>query len=427
MAVYYFTGNGRESRLSDYLISGLTTEIANLSGNETTVVSRRGLDRVMSEQSLMVSDLVSGETQVNIGELLGADVILIGYIVPLDSFNKINIQIVEVETGLFWEGFFLNYRLEDGFSRDEVDRSVQADNGTAEITGITTVRTIYENFDGSFASLSPAHYEEYWGERVQYASAQTGKSGDGFGYLQFEAGFDSLDILNDWEDSDLNFYYMFSCDWDTANQDGVCFRAFPESFSRITVLVQQTDPDGEILVLAAQISLNPGEWTEMQIPFASFINLSEGGGFNFSKPYSIGFAIPFLDNYTDGWFRGGTSLKGRLRIDDLGLFRLNEPDADGLIEAFEDEVTRAPAILTTGGAFYYTDYSESEDGINRLNEAVESVSLRTDKETMAEAPLTAENTRVQLVFSLPGSAIQKALLKDGILNFFIDIDQMMLQ
>ncbi|RKX90509.1 MAG: hypothetical protein DRZ90_16280, partial [Spirochaetes bacterium] len=58
MAVYYFTVDGRESNISDYLITGLTTEIANLSGNETTVVSRQGLDRVMSEQSLMVSDLV---------------------------------------------------------------------------------------------------------------------------------------------------------------------------------------------------------------------------------------------------------------------------------------------------------------------------------------------------------------------------------
>ena len=118
LAVYYFTVDGRESNISDYLITGLTTEIANLAGDGITMVSRQGLDRVMSEYSFMVSDLVSEETQVDIGELLGADVILIGFINPLADYDKINIQLIDVETGAVLGGFFLDYTLESGFDRD---------------------------------------------------------------------------------------------------------------------------------------------------------------------------------------------------------------------------------------------------------------------------------------------------------------------
>jgi len=373
MAVYYFTVDGRESSISDYLITGLTTEIANLSGNETTVVSRQGLDRVMSEQSLMVSDLVSEETQVDIGELLGADVILIGYIVPLRDYDKINIQIIEVESGAVLGGFFLNYRLEDSFTRDTVNTTIQAGSGAVQIKGTTTVKTIFENFDSSVVSLSSSHYEEYWGDRILYASGKTGTSDEGYGYLQFKAEFDSADILKDWDDSDLNFYYSFRTDWKTRDEDGVCFSLFPEGFSQISAFIQQTDSRGEQLTRMASFSVNTDEWTDMQIPFSSFMDTSDGADFDFSRPMSIGFAIPYLDNFTAGHFQSGTFMESRLRVDNLGLFKLNKPDPPGLIEAYEDEVNRAPAVFRLGGSYFYVDYSESDAGIKKRNEGIESM------------------------------------------------------
>ena len=377
MAVYYFTVDGRESNISDYLITGLTTEIANLAGDEITIVSRQGLDRVMSEQSLMVSDLVSEETQVDVGELLGADVILIGYIIPLEDFDKVNIQIVEVESGAVLGGFFLDYELEEGFARDSASETILVHGGAVEIAGVTTVRTIYENYDGSIVSLSPSHYEEFWGERIIFASGKTGTADEGYGYLQFEAEFDSVDILNDWNDSDLNFYLIYNTDWDAGGQDGVTFSIYPEGFSQLSVFVQQTRADGEQITRMAPMTLNPDEWTRLQIPFNSFMDVSGLGEPDYSKPISIGFAVPYLDNFHAGHFRNDVFLESRLRVDDLGLFKLNEPDPEGLIEAYEDEVARAPGLFRIGGSHIYTDYSESDTGVLKKNEGVESTVLRT--------------------------------------------------
>lgn len=376
MAVYYFTVDGRKSNISDYLITGLTTEIANLAGDGITMVSRQGLDRVMSEQSLMVSDLVSEETQVDIGELLGADVILIGYIIPLEDFDKVNIQIIEVETGTVLGGFFLDYELEAGFTRDSANKTITVQGAAVEIAGVTTVRTIYENFDAAVLSLSPSHYEEYWGERIIYASAGTGTADEGYGYLKFEAEFDSVDILNDWNDSDLNFYLIYKTEWDAEDMDGVTFSIYPEGFTQLSAFVQQTRADGEQITRMAPMTLNPDEWTNLQIPFDSFMDISSLGDLDFNKPITIGFAVPFLDNFHAGHFRNDVFLDSRLRVDELGLFKLNEPDPEGLIEAFEDEVTRAPGIFRIGGSYLYTDYSESDAGVLKINEGVGSEVLR---------------------------------------------------
>ncbi len=526
MAVYYFTVDGRESNISDYLITGLTTEIANLSDNNTTVVSRQGLDRVMSEQSLMVSDLVSEETQVDIGELLGADVILIGYIVPLGDFDKINIQIIEVESGTVLGGFFLNYKLEDGFTRDSANETLFIKGGAVQIAGVTTVRTIYEDFNSDVVSLSPAHYEEYWGERIQYASAKTGTGEEGYGYLQFEAEFDSIDIINGWNDSDLNFYLIYKTNWDMTNQDGVTYGIYPEGFSQLSAFIQQTKDNGELITRMAPMSVNPDKWTRLQIPFNSFMDISGTGEIDYTKPISVGFAIPYLDNFHAGHFRDDVFLESRLRVDDLGLFKLNEADPEGLIEANEDDVTRAPAVFRIGGAYHYVDYSETDAGVLKRNEGVTSGELRTtliddgpggrflrlsgnleindaiqefldddedlyviyslftgvswrefesltmlirsdtfessyveivgmdtdqyyssdfslnsgwtriskpfssmvtDDGSMADTPMNTDNVRIQFIFAIPRSSIQKALRRNESLVFSIDLDQILLE
>lgn len=379
LAVYYFTVDGRESNISDYLITGLTTEIANLASEEITIVSRQGLDQVMSEQSLMVSDLVSEETQVDIGELLGADVILVGYISPLENYDKMNIQVIEVETGAVLGGFFIDYVLESGFQRDNSSQTITVGAEALQIAGVSTVRTIYEDFDGAVVSLSPSHYEEYWGERIIFADAATGISGDGYGYLQFEAEFDSSDILADWNDSDLNFYLIYRTEWKTRNQDGVNFSIYPEGFSEVSAFIQQPSASGEPITRMAAMTLNPDEWTNLQIPFTSFMDISDEGEIDLNKPVSVGFAVPYMDNVHSGNFGEELKLQGRLRVDNLGLFKLNEKDPEGLIEAYEDDVTRAPGLLRIGGSGLYVDYSESDAGESRLNKGVENQTLRIDR------------------------------------------------
>ncbi|MCK5153674.1 MAG: hypothetical protein KAQ93_04885, partial [Spirochaetales bacterium] len=374
LAVYYFTVDGRESNISDYLISGLTTEIANLAGDGITMVSRQGLDRVMSEYSFMVSDLVSEETQVDIGELLGADVILIGFISPLDNYDKINIQLIEVETGAVLGGFFLDYILESGFIRDSTSEVITIQETAVQTSGISTITTIYENFDGSVTHVSPSHYEEYWGDRIVYASARTGTNDEGFGFLDFEAELDHLDMLNDWNDSDLTFYLNYKTDWIPENQDGIAVRVYPEGFTQLVLVAQQ--PEGEELkTFITNVSLNPDEWTKLLVPFKSMRDISHLGELKPGEPVYIGFGIPFRDNYNSFNFRDETFLESRLRVDDLGFFLLKEPDMNGLIEAYEDEVVRAPGVLHVEGSHHYVDYSESDEGELKLNEGVNSQNL----------------------------------------------------
>jgi TolB-like protein len=114
LAVYYFTSNDKDDEdLSEYLRRGLTTEIANAIMYEELsikVISRQQLDQIMEEQSFQLSDLVDENTQVEIGELLGADLILAGQLNWIDEETcHINAQIIEVETGVVLGGFMYDF------------------------------------------------------------------------------------------------------------------------------------------------------------------------------------------------------------------------------------------------------------------------------------------------------------------------------
>ncbi len=117
LAVYYFTSaDDDEADLSEYLRRGLTTEIANAilyEDLDIKVISRQQLDHIMEEQSFQLSDLVDEGTQVDIGRLLGADLILAG---QLDWISEdvchLNAQVIEVETGVVLGGFVYDFWVE---------------------------------------------------------------------------------------------------------------------------------------------------------------------------------------------------------------------------------------------------------------------------------------------------------------------------
>jgi TolB-like protein len=108
MAVYYFLEGDRVSPLSDSLIEGLTTEIANAvayEGVKVRVVSRTNLDQILEELAFQSSDLVDPQTQRSVGKQLGADMVVTGIISSVDRGKKFNIQLIEVETGVVLGGF----------------------------------------------------------------------------------------------------------------------------------------------------------------------------------------------------------------------------------------------------------------------------------------------------------------------------------
>ena len=110
LAVYYFTEGQKVSRLSDYLINGLTTSIANAVNEEDiniSIVSRKNLDRILEELAFQSSDLADPDTQLTIGRQLGAGLILTGSITPAEEQDKFNIQLIEVETARVLGGFIM--------------------------------------------------------------------------------------------------------------------------------------------------------------------------------------------------------------------------------------------------------------------------------------------------------------------------------
>ena len=117
MAVYYFTVGGEVSGISDYLINGLTTSLATQGKGRVQVVSRQVLDRILSEASFQMSDLADKETQIQIGQQLGADLILTGFIDPVADYYKLNTQVVEVTTGVVVTGLIFDFQLEEDFAQ----------------------------------------------------------------------------------------------------------------------------------------------------------------------------------------------------------------------------------------------------------------------------------------------------------------------
>ncbi len=115
LAVYYFTEGKKLSPLSDYLINGLTTSIANAVNYENikvSILSRKNLDRIIEELAFQNSDLADQDTQLTIGKQLGAGLILTGTVTRAEEIQKLNIQLIEVETARVLGGF-ITYLVED--------------------------------------------------------------------------------------------------------------------------------------------------------------------------------------------------------------------------------------------------------------------------------------------------------------------------
>jgi hypothetical protein len=67
----------------------------------------------MEEQSFQLSDLVDENTQVEIGKLLGADLILAGQLTWVsEGTYHLNAQIIEVETSVVLGGFVYDFWVE---------------------------------------------------------------------------------------------------------------------------------------------------------------------------------------------------------------------------------------------------------------------------------------------------------------------------
>lgn len=113
IAVYYFTYNGEIHSLSNYVINGLSTELANAVNEENlelNIVTRQSIDKILAELKYQATDLTDEKTQVEIGKQLGADIIITGEITPIegDVYN-INAQIIEIESAKLLGGIVYDF------------------------------------------------------------------------------------------------------------------------------------------------------------------------------------------------------------------------------------------------------------------------------------------------------------------------------
>jgi|GEM_PF-2753772 len=102
IAVYYFLENREESVRGDYVLNLLGTGIANVIHEEERpliLVSRTVLDRILEEQAFQVSALADPGTQLLLGKLLGAGIIVTGTITPVQDGYEVNAQMIRVDTG----------------------------------------------------------------------------------------------------------------------------------------------------------------------------------------------------------------------------------------------------------------------------------------------------------------------------------------
>ena len=78
----------------------------------------QGIDGVIEKTAQRIlADLAHKETQIQIGQQLGADLILTGFIDPVSDYYKLNTQVVEVLTGVVVTGLILDFQLEEDFAR----------------------------------------------------------------------------------------------------------------------------------------------------------------------------------------------------------------------------------------------------------------------------------------------------------------------
>ncbi len=394
IAVYYFTTGEKKSDLSDYITNGLTTELANRAGPETSIVSRQAIDRIMSEFSYQLSDLVDRDQQVSVGRQLGANLILTGFITPLGATTgragKLNAQLIEIETARVLGGFVLDFRVPSEFSIPDAIASRESEvqsgqPGYPRFSGVATVTTVFDNFDSGIADMQLGHEEEHWGDRVIDATSSVSiesEAENSFALFTFRAEFDHVDLLSDWRDSDVGFYARIDTKQPRADFDGVSIRIRSENAGIYSLNLNQRS-DGETVRYRQSIHINEAEWREIKIPFDSFVPLQDSEGPDSDIPLQIEIYLPFLENHQRYYLREGTNVEARLAVDDIGLYRNKSEDrpedSSGLIEAFEDEIDRAPFTYELYGADYYMDYRQSDSGTLVRNPGVESqtVSLST--------------------------------------------------
>jgi Curli production assembly/transport component CsgG/Laminin G domain len=86
-----------QSNLSAALASFVTNALVNM--NIGRIVERSDVEEIISEYNFQASAITDESTAVEIGKLLGADIIAVGSLYQVGTIDYLNIKLIEVETG----------------------------------------------------------------------------------------------------------------------------------------------------------------------------------------------------------------------------------------------------------------------------------------------------------------------------------------
>ncbi|MRR17560.1 MAG: hypothetical protein EG826_14000 [Deltaproteobacteria bacterium] len=97
VAVLDFESIGSEEHLGKAVAEIMRTEL--IGTNKYRVVERAQISRALSEQKFQKSGLIDDRSAVEIGKLVGADLIVIGSVVKIGNAYTINSRMIETKTG----------------------------------------------------------------------------------------------------------------------------------------------------------------------------------------------------------------------------------------------------------------------------------------------------------------------------------------
>ena len=97
IAVLDFESIGSEEHLGKAVSEIMRTEL--IDTNKYRVVERSQINKTISEQKFQKSGLIDDKSAVEIGKLLGADLIVIGSVVKIGTSYTINSRMIETKTG----------------------------------------------------------------------------------------------------------------------------------------------------------------------------------------------------------------------------------------------------------------------------------------------------------------------------------------
>jgi len=95
----FLNQNNQKTKLSSFISENITIKLINESSQNIKVLERQRLNSVLEEQDRMTSGVLKQDTSEKIGELLGADSIIIGKYYNIKNEIHLIAKLVSIETG----------------------------------------------------------------------------------------------------------------------------------------------------------------------------------------------------------------------------------------------------------------------------------------------------------------------------------------